>query len=766
MLQTIDRYFQVDPWKVVEKGFDPSHGQTAESIFSLGNEFMGVRGYFEEGYGGGSLPGSYINGVYVKNVLKPFWCKGLAHSECYMVNCADWLYARISVDGERLDLAECKFHNFKRVLDMKKGTLSREFTWETSGGKLLKLSFLRFTSMEMPNLGCQRITFEPVNFSGMVEIRSCLDFSSGTSGKSTWTMLRKQNTGETVAGLVKADNGGQQVFSAFKLNFSSPLETKPVEEEKLIGLEFSLPLAKGKQASFDKMGVSYAERRSGVDPHEVWRKGTCLAEKYSGLTFEKALEGQIKYWADTWDTLNIIIEGDPESQQGVRFSLLNLYQAYRGADDASNIGDRGLTGRADGGRTWWTAETFCLPFYLFNNPEAARNLLEYRYRHLPRALERAEEVDCAGACYPLTTLDGTESCTWWEHSMLKIHASASVPYGIRTYGHLCRDRDFLYTHGIEMLLQSCRYFASRGQWSQLTGEFGFYGVMGADELHMMVHNNCYTNVMAIKTFEHTLRVICEMKENALSELNAIFAKIGLAQSELDDWRQMAEKMRISFDEKTCVYKQHDGFFDLPHIDVNTIPDDQLPVELHWAYDRTFRYDMTRLPGVLMLMLLFSGEYSIETKRANYEYYEPRCSHESPYSPAILSILAAELGKHREAYEYARSAIRLDLDNACRDTGEGLHVTSMAQAWMNIVYGFGGMRPDGDKLSFNPSMPRKWDSFSFNILYQDTRLNVKISRRSLVFKVCAGPAIAVEIFGKVYTVDSGGIDLQMPAERLE
>ena len=489
----------------------PLTGRVAESVFSVANEYMGVRGYFEEGYSGDCLVGSYINAVFADNIARPYYYKGLVSRECFIVNSVDWLYTRIFLNGERLDLARCKFHNFKRVLDMTTGTLGREFTWETSDGKLFKISFLRFTSMEISNLGCQRITFEPVNFSGTARVQSCLDFSTIHEGtdKNYWTCLCKQKTGDIVASLGKTGNSGQQVFSSFKLKLPSPLETKLVEDEKLIGVEFSLPLSEGKPVSIDKMVVNYAERKSGADPDEVWQQGLYLAEKYAGLSFDGALKDHSKHWSNIWETLDIVIEGDPDNQQGVRFCIFNLLQTYHGVDSTLNIGGKGLSGEAYGGRTWWDTETYILPFYLFSNPEASRNLVEYRYHHLPQALERAKEMDCAGACYPMSTLDGTECCNWWSHGNLEIHVSAAIPYAIWHYSHLYQDEDFLYTHGIEVLLQSSRYLASRGQWSQLTGEFGFYGVMGADEFHMMVHNNCYTNVMVKKVFEYTLQVIDE-----------------------------------------------------------------------------------------------------------------------------------------------------------------------------------------------------------------------------------------------------------------
>ncbi|MGA2975090.1 MAG: glycosyl hydrolase family 65 protein [Spirochaetia bacterium] len=767
MAKIADRYFMVDPWMIIEEGFVPSHGRVAESVFSLANEFMGVRGYFEEGYSGDRLLGSYINGVYADDVERPYCYKGLVDRVDFVVNNVDWLYTRIFVDGEQLDLAQCKFHGFKRVLDMKNGTLSREFIWETSGGKLLKVSFLRFTSMDIPYLGCQRITFEPVNTSGIASVRSCLDFSTlhEETHKNYWTCTRNQANGGIVACLALTGNSGQQVFSAFRLSLSPSIKTKHIEDEKLIGMEFSIPLSEGKAFSIDKMVVNYAEKKRGVNPDEVWNKGFELAEKYFKLSFDEAMKGHGRYWTDVWNTLDITIEGDPENQQGIRFCVFNLHQTYHGADDTLNVGAKGLTGESYGGRTWWDTETYCLPFYLFNNPVAARNLVEYRYHHLPKALERAKEMDCTGACYPMSTIDGRECCNWWVHGNLEIHVSAAIPYGIWHYTHLYQDKKFLSTHGIEILLQSCRYFASRGQWSQLTGEFGLYGVMGPDEFHMMVHNNCYTNVMVKKIFEFTLQVVDDMKRNASSQLQAVFAKVGLARSELDDWRKMAKEMRIPYDKKTGRYEQHDGFFDLPHIDVRAIPPTQFPLYHHWAYDRIFRYDMIKQPDVLLLLFFFSQEYSLETKRANYEYYEPRCSHESSLSPAIHSILAAELGKHEEAYNFAHYAGRLDLDDYNHNTREGLHITSMAGAWLNIVYGYGGMRSDGEKLVFNPSLPKNWTSFSFTILYRGTRLNITVDRTTVTLNVHAGPAVAVKLFGKEYVVDSHGISLGMPAERL-
>jgi len=107
-------------------------------------------------------------------------------------------------------------------------------------------------------------------------------------------------------------------------------------------------------------------------------------------------------------------------------------------------------------------------------------------------------------------IDGDEVCGVWQHGDLEIHVSAAVAYGIWQYDRLIGDKEFLYSKGVEMLLQISRYYASRGEWSPLTREFGFWRVMGADEFHMMAHNNCYKNVMAAKAMQYTLDVMAEM----------------------------------------------------------------------------------------------------------------------------------------------------------------------------------------------------------------------------------------------------------------
>ena len=766
MPKVADRYYEVDPWRIIEKGFDPEKSRVSESIFSLGNEYSGVRGYFEEGYGGDSLIGSYFNGVYeipCEETRTAY--KGIVKRSHFMVNSVDWLYTRISIDNEVLDIARCDISDFTRTLDMKTGLLSREFVWNTASGKSLKVVFLRFLSMVNPKLGGQRITFIPLNFSGQVEVVTGLDFSPihESERQNLWSCPKKGFENGIAGILGKTDRTGQKVFSGFRLFCGRAFDIRPVEEEKFIGYRFSIQVAEGAGTDMEKMEANHVEKESDVNENDVWARGMKNAFKLCSAQFDKAFGEHAGYWEKVWDTLDISIDGDDENQQGIRYCIFQLHQTYHGEDPGCNIGAKGLTGEAYNGHAFWDTETYCLPFYIFNNPKAARNLLEYRYKTLPMAVERARELDCEGTCYPIATLNGREACTLWQHASLQMQPSTAVAYGIWHYVKLTGDMGFLFDIGAEMLVQISRFLASRGQWGARTGEYGYYCVMGPDEFQMMVNNNCYTNIMAKKTFEYTLRVLDGMKTQAPEKLRGLCEKVGLKENEPVSWRLMAEKMRIPLDKETGIFEQHDGYFDLPHIDIASIPVEDFPLYHNWSYDRIYRNDMIKQPDVLMFMFLYNQQFSRESKRANYEFYEPRCIHESSLSPSIHSIFASELGKHREAFDFFSFATRMDLDNYNRNTREGLHTTSIAAAWMNIVYGFGGMRSDGDTLAFNPSIPECWNSYSFRVMYRDSVISVTVDKKTATLISTADKGVCVRVFGKEFRIDREGIKMELPKE---
>jgi maltose phosphorylase len=284
--------------------------------------------------------------------------------------------------------------------------------------------------------------------------------------------------------------------------------------------------------------------------------------------------------------------------------------------------------------------------------------------------------------------------------------------------------------------------------------------MGPDEYHMNVNNNVYTNFMTKKTFNFTLEALEQMKNEAPELLAKLTDKLALDEKEYQDWRLKAEKMRIPMNTELELYEQHDGYFDLPEVDVKNIPESQIPIYKNWAYLKIFRYNMIKQPDVLLLPLFYSQEHSIKAKKNNYEYYESRCIHESSLSPGVHSILAAELGKDQEAYSFFQYMARLDLDNRNKNTGQGLHITSMSGVWLNMVSGFGGLRTDGETLIFNPSIPKKWKSFTFKLRVANALMEIKVDQQCAQYKILQGGDLEIKVFNERYRIDTTGIKVPL------
>lgn len=777
LFKTSEKYFKVDPWLIVEEGFNSEKQRLSESIFSLANEFMCVRGYFEEGYSGDHLLGSYFSQLYdMMDINYPQIFKGFITEGATMINAVDWLYTRISLDGEELDLAKVKFSDFKRTLDMKTAVLTREFVWTTNGGKKLKIIFQRFTDLVNTSAGFQRVLFEPLNFSGEVKITSGLDFDTiyelaagwdqtrgtGSSGDKKndlnfWSCEKKEKTSDVFAIQARTRKSGIGLFSSFRLSSEQKLNLKTIEKEKFIGAEFNLKLQQNETSSFNKITVNYWEQSEEI--MKIWSEGMKLTDKYSGMTYENALEKHKNAWADYWYRMDVEIEGDPELLQGIRYSLYVMFINYHGESEHRNVICK-LGGEVYNGVNFWDTEIYCHRMFLFLNPEIARKLLMYRYHHLPKAIENAKRMDLEGARYAFSTITGAEEMGTWQHVDLEIHQNEAIFYAIWHYDKVCGDKKFLYNEGIEMLLQMCRCMASVGGWSPKNGDFGFYGVMGPDEFHMMVNHNCYTNYMGKKMFLYTLDILDKMKKDEPDLYKKAVDKVMLSPEEPKEWQRMADKMRILKDEKTGIYEQHDGYFDLPHVDVKSIPMSQVPIYTHWAYIKIFRYNMIKQPDFLNLPFFFSRDFTMDEKKVNYEFYEARTSHESSLSPSLHAVLAAELGKMEEAYQFLAYASRLDLDNYNRNTEQGIHSSSAFGVWASVVSGFGGLRTDSDTLIFNPSIPKQWKSYSFKIAYQGSLISVFVNTEKAVFKLKSGSPVKIEIYGKLEEITDSELSLKL------
>lgn len=749
MAKVADSYFKIDPWKIVEEGFNPEYGLTAESVFSLGNEYMGVRGYFEEGFGGARLLGSYFNGVYERQKASAQGYKGIVQETEFMVNSLDWLYLRLYAGEEKLDLAESEFEQFKRELDLKTGLLSRSFVWKTSKGDI-EVKTERLVSMVHNEEATQKVTLTSRNYEGAVCVCMGLDFNTTHGGEKAvlWNCSEQKASAEYcyIKGCTKVTNMEVESYCAIKGSLASKAKAEYITEEKKVAVQYTCNLALGESLDVEKNIVNItplARKENKVSDPE---------KRLSEMSFCKVLWDNGAWWEETWKKSDIEILGDEENQQGIRFCIFQMFQTYHGAVEGTNIGAKGLTGEAYNGNAFWDTETYCLPFFLFHDKQAARNLLYFRYATLDEARKRAEALDCKGAFYPIATISGRECCSLWQHASLQLQASTAVAYGIWSYEKVTGDTSFTEEYGLEMLIEICRMLATRGDYNADHTRYGYYCVMGPDEFQMMVNQNCYTNYMGQFTFRYTLDVINRMRENVPEAFERVVRKLNYTEGEAADWREKADAMYIPYDEESQIYEQHEGYFDLPYLDVDKIPTADFPLYHHWSYDRIYRNSMIKQPDVLMFLLMFNSGFSEEVIRKNYDFYEPRCIHESSLSPSVHSILAAQLNKPEEAFDFFKFATRMDLDNYNRNSGEGLHTTSIAAAWMNIVYGFGGLRSDGEILALNPTIPEQWKGYKFHIVCGEEVLCVEADKSNVRLNTLGGGSIRLVIYKEEVEID--------------
>lgn len=740
MAKIAQRYLEVHPWQIKEIGFHEKNAVVSESLFSLSNEYMGVRGFFDEGYPKESLIGTYFNGIYeIPKDIRRSHYKGISDKLHYMVNATNIFYTRLIINGEIFVFDPKKISNYERTLDFKTGESIRSYRindW-------IDVTFKRILNMQTYQLSHQEITIKPIHYRGQISIQIGLDCDIKHWGNPGFWEVISYGEGYTLS----KTTTNQLVFSSYQLNVNAPYVSTHDYKERL-NVE-TLLFDLNHDIIIEKNIVSLIDKDM-TQTLEVFKEKTNAL--FEGSSYEKTKKMNQDFYQTYWDHHDITIEGDPYNQQGIRYCLFQLVNTYQGVSEKNNIGAKGLTGEAYSGHAFWDSETYCLPFYLFSNPKAAKHLLMFRYNTLNQARHRAKELDCQGACYPIATLNGDEACDLWQHASLQFQPTSAVMYAIWHYVKNTKDEDFLIHYGYEMLVEIARFFSSRGQYNQDHSKFGYYGVMGPDEFQMMVNHNAYTNLLGLESMQYFLDV--HKHYHKVPYIQDVVRRLNVRHEELEIMEDQISKMYIPFDSKTKIYEQHEGFHDLPHIDIHAIPVADFPLYSHWSYDRIYRNDMIKQPDVLMFMFLYNQRFDRETKKANYDYYEPKTIHESSLSPSIHSILANEIGYHEQALNFFGFATRMDIDDYNRNTKEGLHLTSIAAAWVNIVYGFGGLRSDGDVLKLAPTCPKTWMSYSFTIHYFGSTINVHVTKDKITLTLNRDLQEPIQIYDQIYHLGKG------------
>ncbi|MBS1523093.1 MAG: glycoside hydrolase family 65 protein [Bacteroidetes bacterium] len=751
-------YIKVDEWKIIEEGFDPKYNLISESLFSLGNGRMGQRANFEEAYSGETLQGNYVAGVYYPDKTRVGWWKnGYPEYFAKVLNAANWIGIDVFIDGEQLDLAKCEVSNFKRELNMKEGYLKRTFRAKTADGKEVDVEAIRFCSMVDDETGVIRYTITPLNFSGPVTITPFVDGDiknkDSNYDEKFWDEVTKGSWSDGGYVQLRTKKTGFEVATGQKFTISQQGSTQSSEKEKYVATEIKLDAVKGQAIVLTKYAANLSSQNYPANALVAELEKTLKTISAKG--FEKMLAEQAEAWDKKWQHNDIIIEGDASAQQGIRFNIYQLNQTYTGEDDRLNIGPKGFTGEKYGGSTYWDTEAYCVPFYLATaDQKVTRNLLLYRYKQLGKAIDNAKLLGFkdGAALYPMVTMDGTECHNEWEITFEEIHRNGAIAHAIFNYVRYTGDEQYLVDYGLEVLIAIARFWAQRVNWSDERRQYVMLGVTGPNEYENNVNNNWYTSTIATWCMKYSLEAIEKVEAADKAKFDALITKINFdKQKESAKFRDVIEKMYYPYDEQRQIFLQQDGYLDKEQILVKDLPASDRPLNQKWSWDRILRSCYIKQADVLQGLYFFEENYDTDTIRRNYDFYEPRTVHESSLSPCVHAVIAAKLGDEARAYEFYLRTSRLDLDDYNNDTEDGCHITSMAGTWISVVEGFGGMRVRDGKLSFDPFLPEKWQSFSFKIGFRGTSLRVTVRKDQVSISNLSGPEIKVLIRGREHSL---------------
>lgn len=753
------QYLKQDEWKIIEEGLNPHYNKISESVFSLGNGRMGQRATFEEDYSGETHQGSYVAGVYYPDKTRVGWWKnGYPEYFAKVLNAPSWIDIKIKIAHQTLDLAQCSVENFVRVLDMKTGLLQRTFTATLPDGKKVAVDAKRFCSMADGEIGAIRYQITPLNFSGEIVITLSVDADvvnkDSNYDEKFWDEVHKEaqpgtaivtaQTRKTFFHVITAmaysiESGGKKAITKVSTNLREKYADNVVQTD----LKQDVPLVIYKYAAILS---SENHAKDKMVEHAKAKLNEAVAAGFDAL-YEK----HAKVWAHKWEECDITIDGDVTAQQGIRFNIFQLTQTYTGEDERLNIGPKGFTGEKYGGSTYWDTEAYCLPFFLSTAEEkVARNLLVYRYKHLPKAIENAKKLGFkdGAAFYPFVTMNGEECHNEWEITFEEIHRTSAMAYAMRDYIDYTGDQHYFTEYGLEVLIGIARFWAQRVNWSSDKNKYVILGVTGPNEYENNVNNNWYTNYLGAWTLRFAQHAIDYVKGHDPKHYDEIAAKTNFNEkAETEQWKHISDNMYYPYDPKRKVILQQDGFLDKELIRANDLKKEERPLNQKWSWDRILRSCFIKQADVLQGIFLFEDDFDLDTMRRNFDFYEPMTVHESSLSPCVHVILASKLGYKEQAYKFYLRTARLDLDDYNNDTEEGCHITSMAGTWMSVVKGFGGMRVREGKLHFAPFIPDQWKSYSFRIEFRGRVLKVNVSNEKTETILEHGDPLEIIMNGK-------------------
>ncbi len=741
-MEMTDEDFPVEPWCIRETALRTELLAQTESLFALSNGHIGLRGNLDEGepY---SLPGTYLNGFYEIRPL-PYAEAGFGYPEDgqSIVNVTNGKIIRLLVDDEPFDVRYGELHSHERVLDMRAGVLTRQVDWTAPSGTRVKVNSTRLVSLTQRGLAAIEYVVEAVDdvlLTVQSELVANEDQPTPSDDPRVASALDdpleavQHELSERGAVLIHRTRTSELSMAAAMdhvVEADGRIDVSGDSGDDWARTTIVCALKAGERLRLVKyLAYGWSSLRSRPALRDQVAAAIAGA-RYTG--WQGLLDAQREYLDDYWDCADVEVEGDPDCQQAVRFGLFHVLQASARAERRA-IAGKGLTGTGYDGHAFWDTEGFVLPVLTYTAPRAAADALRWRASTLDKARERADELDLKGASFPWRTIRGEECSAYWPAGTAAFHVNADIAMAFERYRVVTGDDSLEKECGLEVMVETARMWLSLGHHDR-HGNWRIDGVTGPDEYTAVVRDNVFTNLMAAANLRNAADACTRHPELAEA--------MGVDSEETAAWRDAADAVRIPYDEELGVHPQCEGFTTLREWDFHS--NTEYPLLLNEPYVRLYPRQVVKQADLVLAMQWQSHAFTDEQKARNVDYYERRTTRDSSLSACTQAVMCAEVGHLELGHDYAYEAALIDLRNLHHNTGDGLHLASLAGAWTALVGGFGGLRDDEGVLSLDPQLPTGITRLRFRLRWRGFRVTVEADHDTVTYTLRDGPHGALEI----------------------
>lgn len=694
-----------------------------ETIFSVANGYLGIRGTFTEGYGTDfEYNQTYLNGFY--DYYDYFYeenLTGFPQRGQKFVNLIDGQMMEFIINKIPINIGSCEVLSLKREYDLSLGMTKRRIHYKTLDNYEFIINERKIVSSKFKDLIAIEMIFESVNYNGEVLIKSYLQESIKKEPKDKDPRINSSDTKhlEITEVLTKKSRINSKTISSNLLMTSSIYHSETFEYEDYINKIVGKKVYEISEGDSIKI-VKYIIHTSSLYDKDYITKNNEVKEEVIKFTFDDLLVFQKSYFTDFWEKTYIKVEND-----GFIESILNynLYQINSSGGESSlhNIAAKGLSGEGYEGHYFWDTEIYLVPFFALTNPEKAKKLLMYRYNTLDQARNEALNLGYTkGAKIPWRTINGDEISPYYPAGSAQFHINSDVSYAIIKYFEVTNDLEFMKNYGFEMLLETARFLLEALDYKD--GVYHLNGVTGPDEYTTVVDDNYYTNQMLKYHFKNTYDLYNEYKD----DLDKVIEKIQVTHVEIEKLLDVSNKINLVFNKELNIYAQDASFLNKKKLDLKSIPKDKFPLLLNYHPLYLYKHQVLKQADTLLSMVLLDFEDE-SIYRDSFNYYEPITTHDSSLSKCIYSIAAFKLGKLEIGCKYFKEVLETDLLNNHKNTQHGLHVANLGGSYLGIIYGVLGLRVHKNYLSINPKVTKEIKGYELNIIYRGSKINFKVGK---------------------------------------